>query len=196
MALIRRKKSSTKTTKAKTSTKTYEVDGKKYSSSALVKYHKELQGYVKQKLIKDFELPQKGEASKSKFHAFKAKINGIEFDSLNESRYYIYVLKEVRAGNITSFELQKPFEIIPPHIKNGKKVRKAEYISDFVLHMADGTTKVIDVKGIETDVFKLKKKMVEYLYPDVEIICVHYVAATGEWLTAKEYKARRKKKAA
>ena len=196
MALIRRRKSPAKKVRAKTSTRKFEIDGKKYSSGALVKYHQELQEYVGQGLIKSFELPQAGETKRSKFHAFKARINGIEFDSLNESRYYIHVLKAVKAGTVKSFELQKPFEIVPPHVRSGRKVRKAEYISDFVLHMADGSTKVIDVKGIETDVFKLKKKLVEYLYPDVEIICMHYVAATKEWLTAKQYKERKKKKVA
>jgi len=33
----------------------------------------------------------------------------------------------------------------------------------------DGTTEVVDVKGVETQVFKIKKKMFEYMYPDLSI---------------------------
>jgi hypothetical protein len=190
-----RRRAAKKTTTIKKTTKTYEVDGKTYSSKALKDYHVELSGYVESGLIKSFELPE-GKLAKSKFHSIKATIDGIEFDSLNESRYYIHVLEEVKAGNIKSFELQKAYEIVPSHIRRGKKIRKMEYLADFVCQMSDGTEKVIDVKGIETDVFKMKKKLVEYLYPNVEVQCVRYVAKERAWLTTKECKAREKAKKA
>ena len=189
MPIIRRRKATTKPKAA--SKRTYEVDGKVYTSKALKDYHVELNEYVKSGLIKSFDLPE-GKLTKSKFHSIKAVIDGIEFDSLNESRYYIHVLEEVKAGNIKSFELQKAYEIVPAHIRRGKKIRKMEYLADFVCQMTDGTEKVIDVKGVETDVFKMKKKLVEYLYPNVEVQCVRYVAKEKAWLTTKESKARKK----
>ena len=193
MPILRRRAAAAKPKAAvrKVSKRTYEIDGKTYSSKALKDYHAELSKYVKSGLIKSFGLPE-GTLAKSKFHSIKATIDGIEFDSLNESRYYIHVLEEVKAGNIKSFELQKAYEIVPSHIRRGKKIRKMEYLADFVCQMSDGTERVIDVKGVETDVFKMKKKMVEYLYPNVEVQCVRYVLKEKAWLTTKECKARSK----
>lgn len=197
MYIRRRKTSKTKTTRTK---KTYTIDGKTYNSKPLYDYHQELVAYQDKGIIDSFSLPEASEMQKSKFHAIKATINGIQFDSLNESRYYIKVLQDVTAGRIKSFDLQKSFEITPSYRKNGHIIRKMEYLADFVLHMADDTTRVIDVKGVETDVFKMKKKLVEYLYPDVTIECVRWVTKESKWMTLKEYKeytkAKKKKKAA
>ena len=135
---------------------------------------------------------------KSKFHAIKATINDFQFDSLNESRYYIKLLQEKKAGIIKSFEMQQSFLITPSYKKNGKTIRKMEYLADFVIQYPDGSTRVIDVKGVETDVFKMKKKLVEYMYPDVTIECVRWVPKESKWMTLKEYKeyTRNKKKKA
>ena len=143
---------------------------------------------------------------KSKYHAVKAVINGIEFDSLNESRYYTKLLLAIRDGSydghgrFESFDMQVPYVIVPSYLKNGHRIRRMEYVADFVLHYKDGRDRVIDVKGIETDVFRLKKKFVEYVHPDVVIECLRYVPAQDSFMTLKEYKAcvkaRKEKKAA
>ena len=44
--------------------------------------------------------------------------------------------------------------------KNGRTFRKIEYIADFQ-YIENGKTIVEDVKGIQTDVFKLKHKIFE-----------------------------------
>jgi hypothetical protein len=176
----------------KISTKTYEIDNCIYDSKPLVEYLKELKELKREKLIKSFSLPQNGENKKTKFHAYKVVINNITFDSLNESRFYIKILKEQKQGLIKSFELQKRFEIIPAYIKNNKKIRKAEYLADFVIHYNNGSTMVIDIKGIETDVFKLKKKLVEYMYPEITIQCYRYVSKEKCWKTLEEIKNNKK----
>lgn len=188
-----------KTTTAKKSKKTYTIDGKTYNSKPLYDYHQELTAYQKDGIIKSFYLPEASEIQKSKFHAIKATINDIQFDSLNESRYYIKLLQEKKAGIIKSFEMQQSFLITPSYKKNGKTIRKMEYLADFVIQYPDGSTRVIDVKGVETDVFKMKKKLVEYMYPDVTIECVRWVPKESKWMTLKEYKEytkNKKKKAA
>jgi hypothetical protein len=43
------------------------------------------------------------------------------------------------------------------------------YKADFRYKNAQGEEVVEDTKGIQTDVFKLKKKLVEALYPGLEI---------------------------
>ena len=46
------------------------------------------------------------------------------------------------------------------------------YKADFRYKNKQGETVVEDTKGIETPMFRLKKKLVEALYPDTEIIVV------------------------
>ena len=52
--------------------------------------------------------------------------------------------------------------------KNGRTFRKIEYIADFQ-YIENGKTIVEDVKGMQTDVFKLKHKIFEKVYPDLEL---------------------------
>lgn len=203
MSRIVKRRSTRTTVRTK---KTYTIDGKTYDSKPLLDYHKELADLVEEGVIESFSLPEKGETTKSKFHAYKAMVDGIQFDSLNESRYYVYIKQvrdsqqETEHGKLLSFEMQVPFIIVPSHIKNGHRIRKMEYLADFVLCYEDGTKRVIDVKGVETDVFKLKKKFVEYVYPEVTIECLKYVPALHSFLTTKAYKeyvkAKKAKKAA
>ena len=52
--------------------------------------------------------------------------------------------------------------------KNGRTFRKIEYIADFQ-YIENGKTIVEDVKGMQTDVFKLKHKIFEKVYPNLEL---------------------------
>ena len=40
-------------------------------------------------------------------------------------------------------------------------------MADFVVTYSDGHVEVIDVKGVRTDVYKLKRKMLLFKYPDL-----------------------------
>lgn len=176
--------------------KLYEIDGKVYNAKKLYDLHVELAGLVKQKLVKSFELPQVGESSKSKYHNIKPIIDGIKFDSVDEARYYLVVLGMQKDKQIKSFELQHKFELLPAFTDfSGKKQRKMEYVADFVLHCADGHTRVIDVKGVETEGFKLKRKLFNSIYRETAILeTVRFVA--GQWMYDEDYKNYRKAKKA
>ena len=52
--------------------------------------------------------------------------------------------------------------------KNGRTFRKIEYIADFQ-YIENGKTIVEDVNGMQTDVFKLKHKIFEKVYPNLEL---------------------------
>lgn len=45
------------------------------------------------------------------------------------------------------------------HPSTGKTVRAIKYIPDFLIAYTDGTSEVVDVKGMMTKDFKLKAKM-------------------------------------
>lgn len=176
--------------------KLYEIDGKVYDAKKLYDLHIELTELTKQKLVKDFELPQHGESSKSKYHNMKPVINDIKFDSVDEARYYLVVLKMQKDKQIESYELQRKFELLPAFTDfTGKKQRKMEYVADFVLHCADGRTRVIDVKGVETEGFKLKRKLFNSIYRENAVLeTVRFVA--GQWMYDEDYKNYRKAKKA
>ncbi len=81
--------------------------------------------------------------------------NGILFGSVKEMKYYKDLQLLIKGGKLRFFLRQVPFEL-PGGIK---------YLVDFVEFNSDGTVRFVDVKGVETQVFKNKKKQVEALYP-------------------------------
>lgn len=108
---------------------------------------------------------------KSKYHATKVYMDGIRFDSKAEAKRYVQLRDLQEQGVISNLELQPEYEILPAHRKNGHAVRRMTYRADF-RYQTDGITIVEDVKGMETEAFKIKKKLVEYFYPEVSITLV------------------------
>ena len=110
--------------------------------------------------------------SHSKFRNKKVSLDGYTFDSLAEAKHYKYTLKpRLEAGEISHLEIH-------PRIRcelNGRKI--CDYIADFrYLDVSfagpqgqQGMTVVEDVKGYKTDVYRLKKKLVEAMYPGTKI---------------------------
>ena len=47
--------------------------------------------------------------------------------------------------------------------------KAVEYVTDFVIFFPDKTYKIVDVKGMETPVFKLKMKSLKEKYPKINI---------------------------
>jgi hypothetical protein len=72
-----------------------------------------------------------------------------------------------RAGVIKELKLQPKFLLQEGFERDGKKYRAIFYIADFE-YIKDGKRIVEDVKGMKTDVYKLKKKMFLKKYPQVE----------------------------
>lgn len=95
----------------------------------------------------------------SKYRAKKTVVDNITFDSIAESKYYEQLKWLLQAKQIKSFKLQPKFLLQEGFKKNGVAVRKIEYIADFEVHKLDGSIEIVDVKGVETDVFSLKKRL-------------------------------------
>lgn len=97
-------------------------------------------------------------------------IDGIVFDSALEARRYSELKLLERAGLIKDLRIQPKFTLQPAFEKCGKKYREISYIADFLYFDVDtGVTVVEDTKGFKTDVYKLKKKMFEFRFPELEI---------------------------
>lgn len=95
-----------------------------------------------------------------KYHNRKTVVDGITFDSKKEANRYIELKQAVKQGIIKDLVLQPRFELQESFKLKGKTIRKIEYIADFsYTDVKNGITVVEDVKGIKTDVFKLKEKL-------------------------------------
>lgn len=131
----------------------------------------------------------------SKYNARKVEVDGIVFDSIAESLFYRLLLKMKRTGEILSFEMQPTFTLQPSFTNAaGKRIRPIKYIADFKVVYADGTIKVIDIKGFPTTDFLLKKKMFEFTQKK-ELIVLKYTKRGGfiEWDQYKKEQRERKK---
>ena len=85
-------------------------------------------------------------------------------------RYYQQLKLMEQQGLIKDIKLQVKFELQPKYKKNGKIIRAINYIADFTyFDVNKGKTIIIDTKGYRTEVYKLKKKIFEFKYPDLEI---------------------------
>lgn len=106
---------------------------------------------------------------KSKYNNQKTIVDDIKFDSKKEADYYCQLKLLKQAGEIKDIKLQPKFELQPGFKKNGINHRAITYIADFEVTNKDGTKEIIDIKGVETKVFRIKKKMFEYRYPELEL---------------------------
>jgi hypothetical protein len=96
-----------------------------------------------------------------KFNAKPVDDDGQHFSSKLEHRYYLHLKLLQKSGEVVFFLRQVPFWL-PGAVT---------YRCDYQVFYADGTIRFIDCKGMTTDLFTLKKKQVEALYPvEIEII--------------------------
>ena len=94
---------------------------------------------------------------RNKYSAESSWINGIRFASKAEARYYMTLKLRERLGEVTDVKLQEPFTILGP---KGQVV--CVWRADFTFwDVKEKRRRVIDVKGVQTPLFKLKKKLVE-----------------------------------
>ena len=133
---------------------------------------------------------------RSKFNVDKDKAkrtcNGIVFDSELEMKYYCdVVLPGVESGRIKYYELQKPYELQPKFVHDGKIVQPIKYVADFYIEYADGSSEVIDTKGIPDSTAIVKRKMFWYVYPDIKYIWITWSKIDGGWCDYEYVKQQR-----
>ena len=73
--------------------------------------------------------------------------------------YYIYLENLEAQGAISELKRQVRFELQPSFKHNGKTIRAITYVADFTFKDRDGKFHIVDTKGIKTDVYLLKKKI-------------------------------------
>lgn len=91
----------------------------------------------------------------NKYHNEKTKVGNITFDSKHEADRYFSLRLLERAGIIKNLARQVRYEIVP----KSEYGRALYYVADFV-YEENGKTIVEDAKGVKTDVYRLKKRLV------------------------------------
>ena len=108
--------------------------------------------------------------TRSKYGARKTVVDGITFASGKEARRYAELKLMERAGAIRDLQLQPRYELQAGFRDgNGNAVRKIEYVADFYYVEKGGLRVAEDVKGVRTDVYKLKRKLFMARYPEIEL---------------------------
>lgn len=94
----------------------------------------------------------------SKYGAVRTIVDGIRFASKKEAARYRDLRLMQQGGLISELRWQVPFEI------RIKEIYICSWLADFTYTAKDGMKCTEDVKGMRTDVYKLKKKLVEAQY--------------------------------
>lgn len=99
----------------------------------------------------------------SKYNARKTVIDGYTFDSMKEGRRYVDLKLMQSAKKIRGLEIHPKYLLIDGFSIGKKRFKPVYYIRDFAYY-ENGRFIVEDVKGVETDVFKLKAKLFRKKY--------------------------------
>lgn len=105
-------------------------------------------------------------SGRSKYHAKKTVVDGITFDSKREADRYLVLKSMEEDGTIENLRRQVRYELVPAFDVDGKHYRPVYYVADFV-YVEDGKEVVEDVKGMRTDVYRLKGKLFARRYSKV-----------------------------
>ena len=98
------------------------------------------------------------EQPKAKFNNRQTEYNGVVYQSQKEADYAAELDLRLKAKDIEGWERQVrvPLEVNGQHICN--------YYLDFLVHLKNGKKQWVEVKGLEMEVWKLKKKLFEAAY--------------------------------
>lgn len=109
--------------------------------------------------------------NKNKYNARKTTVCGHTFDSRREAEIYLDLLSRKQAGKVLRIGLQPQYTLLEGFRDNtGKKQRPITYTADFFVAYADGRNEVIEVKGVRTRDYLLRKKMFLHMMRDTDII--------------------------
>ena len=95
--------------------------------------------------------------AKSKYGNQQTEVAGKKFDSKKEARFFLQLQQDPM---VKSIRTQVKYELIPKQ----KGERACSYKADFVVEYHDGRTVVYDVKGMKTDVYRIKRKLMLWVH--------------------------------
>lgn len=106
----------------------------------------------------------------TKYSSKPKTVDNIRFDSQKEAKRYSELKLFLKIGIIENLKIQPSYELQEAFKKNGMYFPAIRYKADFEYkEIQTGKIFIEDVKGFQTKDFKIKRKMFEYKYPDLEI---------------------------
>ncbi|MFW9968642.1 MAG: DUF1064 domain-containing protein [Candidatus Odinarchaeota archaeon] len=122
----------------------------------------EYQAYINKESVKQ-KKNKYGVASKEDRTA-----EGITFASKAEKDRYLVLKDMEKCKEIKNLVLQPKFVLQEKFKKDGQTYNSIEYKADFAyFDVSSGIEIIEDVKGMKTQVYKLKKKLLLKKYPDI-----------------------------
>ena len=108
--------------------------------------------------------------SKSKYKNIKQYHDGIKFDSIKEAGRYVQLKLMEKQGLIKNLIIHPKYKILDGFEKLDRKFAPIHYIADFE-YFDVGKNKVVveDVKGFQTLIFRIKRKLFEKRYKNLTI---------------------------
>ena len=108
---------------------------------------------------------------RNKYHARKTTVYGRTFDSKREAEVYLMLREKLRLGEIKHLECQPTYTLLEGFRDNqGKPQREITYTPDFLVEYDDGRREVIEVKGVRTRDYVLRKKLFLYAMRETDIV--------------------------
>jgi hypothetical protein len=104
---------------------------------------------------------------RNKYGAVKTTYDGVKYDSKKEAGYAAKLDQLKRCFNASEKVIGVRRQVPFPIVVEGKHI--CTYKLDFLVTYADGRIEHVDVKGVRTGVYIIKKKCVEAIYK-IEII--------------------------
>ena len=107
----------------------------------------------------------------NKYGAQKTTVCGRTFDSRREAEVYLELLAQKQAGELVRIGFQPSYTLLAGFKDNtGKKQKPITYTADFFVTFADGHSEVIEVKGVKTRDYQLRKKLFLHMMRETDII--------------------------
>lgn len=106
----------------------------------------------------------------NKYNAQKTRVDGHLFDSKMEAEYYEILKSQTMIGGQIQHIDVHPVMTLPGGIR---------YKPDFMIYWVTSEIEVIDVKGVMTKDFKIKRKLFDETHPLAPLVVVQ--KRGGEW---------------
>ena len=107
----------------------------------------------------------------NKYNARKTTVCGRTFDSRREAEVYLELLAQKQAGEIVRIGFQPSYTLLAGFKDNtGKNQKPITYTADFFVTYADGHSEVIEVKGVRTRDYLLRKKLFLHMMRETDIL--------------------------
>src|SRR3990167_2203136 len=99
---------------------------------------------------------------KKKYNNKTQEYNGQRYDSIKEANYAEELDWRMKAGEVSRWQRQVKIDL---KINN---IHITNYYIDFIVYLTNGTKQYVEVKGFETEVWRLKWKIFEAIYNEQE----------------------------